>query len=126
MAQRLVRTLCHECRQPYRPTPEELPDDFPVDKLREVGTLYRAVGCRACRQVGYKGRVGLFELLVTTNRIRHLAHERASTWAMTQAALRQGMCTLRQGGWRKVLRGHTTVDEVLRVTKGNDLAVNDA
>jgi general secretion pathway protein E/type IV pilus assembly protein PilB len=125
MAQRLVRTLCRECCQDYRPAREDLPDDFPFEELAKKGVLKRAVGCRACRNVGYKGRVGLFELLVTTNRIRQIAHERSSSWKIKEAALAQGMQTLRQDGWRKVLDGRTTVEEVVRVTKGNDL-VSDA
>ncbi len=126
MAQRLVRTLCEQCKEPYEPQPEELPDDFPLDRLKEVGTLYRPRGCRACRHVGYQGRLGLFELLVTTNRIRQLAHDRASAWAIKQAALQEGMQTLRHDGWRKVLAGRTSVEEVVRVTKGNDLTYADA
>ncbi len=125
MAQRLVRTLCPECRQAYRPQREDLPADFPFDQLDAGATLYRAAGCRTCRNVGYKGRLGLFELLVTTNRVRQIAHERTSSWAIQQTALAQGMRTLRQDGWRKVLTGRTTVEEVVRVTKGNDL-VSDA
>ena len=122
MAQRLVRTLCRACRQPYRPRRDELPRDFPADKLEEAGgTIYRGAGCRACRQVGYRGRLGLFELLVTTNRIRQLAHDRQSAWVIQQAAVEQGMRTLREDGWVKVLSGRTTVDEVVRVTKMNEL-----
>jgi general secretion pathway protein E len=117
MAQRLVRTLCPHCREAYHPKPDELPADFPCEALG--GTpLYRQTGCRACRQVGYTGRVGLFELLVTTEEIRQLSHERVTSWAIQQAAVRQGMRTLREDGWRKVLAGRTTIDEVLRVTKG--------
>ena len=67
--------------------------------------------------MGYRGRVGLYELLVTTEEIRQLSHDRASSWAIEQAAVRSGMRTLREDGWRKVLTGRTTVDEVLRVTK---------
>jgi general secretion pathway protein E/type IV pilus assembly protein PilB len=117
MAQRLVRTLCKHCRQPYQPADDELPADFPRDALGSA-PLYRAVGCRECRQVGYRGRVGLYELLVTTEEIRQLSHERVSSWAIQQAAVRRGMRTLRDDGWVKVLDGRTTVDEVLRVTKG--------
>jgi general secretion pathway protein E/type IV pilus assembly protein PilB len=68
--------------------------------------------------VGYRGRVGLYELLVTTEEIRQLSHERVSSWAIHQAAVRRGMRTLREDGWLKVLAGRTTIDEVLRVTKG--------
>jgi len=121
MAQRLVRTLCPECKEPYRPSREDLPDDFPIDQLQEGAVIYRATGCRACRDVGYRGRLGIFELLVTTESIRQLAHDRSSTWAIKQAAVRDGMRTLRQDGWVKVLTGRTTVDEVVRATKGNDL-----
>ena len=118
MAQRLVRTLCPHCKQPYYPKPEALPSDFPQDGLASAAPLYRQVGCRDCRHVGYRGRVGLFELLITTEEIRQLSHERVSSWAIQQAAVRQGMRTLREDGWRKVLAGRTTIDEVLRVTKG--------
>jgi len=117
MAQRLVRTLCPECKEPYHPKPGELPGDFPCEQLQGGATLFRPVGCRACRQVGYRGRVGLFELLMTTEQIRQLAHDRASSWAIEEQAVRQGMLTLRQDGWRKVLGGRTTVEEVTRVTK---------
>ncbi len=126
MAQRLVRTLCLKCKEPYEPDPDQLPRDFPVEELKRGVVLYRAVGCRACRHVGYKGRVGLFELLVTTNRIRQITHDRSSTWAITQAALEEGMRTLRQDGWLKCLAGRTTVDEVVRVTKTNELVNNAA
>jgi len=121
MAQRLVRTLCPACKEPHRPQRDELPDDFPIDQLKEGAVIYRATGCRACRDVGYKGRVGIFELLVTTETIRQLSHDRSSTWTIKQAAIREGMRTLRQDGWVKVLSGRTTVDEVVRATKGNDL-----
>ena len=68
--------------------------------------------------MGYRGRLGIFELLITTDRIRQLAHDGASSWVLKKAAIEEGMRTLRQDGWCKVLRGETTIDEVLRVTKG--------
>jgi general secretion pathway protein E/type IV pilus assembly protein PilB len=118
MAQRLVRTLCAKCKQPYRPEPGDLPSDFPLEALA-AGPLYRPQGCRACRQLGYQGRLGLFELLVTSEPVRQLAHERAGAWAIKKAALAGGLRTLRQDGWQKVLSGRTSVDEVVRVTKGD-------
>ena len=121
MAQRLVRTLCRRCREPYEPADDELPVDFPRDQLTAGVTFYRATGCRDCRQVGYSGRIGIYELLVTTDRVRQLAHDRASTWEIRKAGIEDGMMTLRQDGWRKVLSGRTTLDEVLRVTKGDRL-----
>jgi general secretion pathway protein E/type IV pilus assembly protein PilB len=117
MAQRLVRVLCPHCKEPYHPKAADLPAGFPCDGLSADAPLYRAVGCRQCLQVGYRGRVGLFELMPSTDEVRRLAHERTSSWAIQQTAVRQGMRTLREDGWRKVLAGRTTVDEVLRVTK---------
>jgi general secretion pathway protein E/type IV pilus assembly protein PilB len=118
MAQRLVRTLCKHCKEPYKPATDELPPDFPMEKLTSDVTLYRPVGCRECRQVGYRGRIGLYELLVTTEEIRQLSHDRVSSWAIEKAAVEKGMRTLREDGWLKVLAGRTTIDEVMRMTKG--------
>ncbi|MGQ9607268.1 MAG: GspE/PulE family protein [Thermogutta sp.] len=120
MAQRLVRTLCPECKEPYEPDPADLPRDFPRDRLEKGAVLYRAKGCRACRHVGYRGRVGIFELLVTTERIRQLAHDRAGSWAIRQAAVAEGMITLRQDAWRKVFAGRTTIEEIERVTRAEE------
>lgn len=120
LAQRLVRTLCPECREAYRPSLGDLPDDFPEDLLRKNGgTLYRPGGCRQCRQSGYRGRMGIYELLVANDEIRRLASERAATNVVKRAAMDAGMRTLRQDGWAKVLRGKTSVEEVLRVTKSD-------
>jgi general secretion pathway protein E/type IV pilus assembly protein PilB len=120
MAQRLVRTLCTQCKEPYRPSVDELPTDFPREKLAECdGQLYRKAGCRACRHVGYSGRLGIYELLVTTERVRKLAHDRASTWDIRRAGIEDGMVTLRQDGWKKVIAGTSSVDEIMRVTKGD-------
>jgi type II secretory ATPase GspE/PulE/Tfp pilus assembly ATPase PilB-like protein len=120
MAQRLVRRLCTQCKESYVPDAAELPNDFPADRLKEVGgKLYRNRGCRACRNVGYSGRMGIYELLLTTDRIRQLAHDRASTWEITKAGVEEGMISLRQDGWKKVLAGRTTIEEVARTTKGD-------
>ncbi|MCC6494604.1 MAG: type II/IV secretion system protein [Pirellulales bacterium] len=120
MAKRLVRTLCTECREPYKPDRDELPDDFPWDDYRaRREPLFRPAGCRQCRQAGYTGRQGIFELCETTDAVRQLAHDRSSSWEIRKAALADGMQTLRQDAWLKVLEGMTTVDEVVRVTKGD-------
>ncbi len=117
MAQRLVRVLCSECRQPYEPGDDEVPPDFPLAEVRQQGQqLYQPVGCRRCRGKGYTGRVGLYELLVANDEIRLLAAERVASHKVKQAAMRAGMRTLRQDGWLKVIRGQTTIDEVMRVT----------
>ncbi len=118
MAQRLVRRLCSHCRRPYHPSRDDLPPDFPWDEL-EDGPLFQAVGCRECRNVGYSGRVGIYELLVTTEEVRRLAHDNESSWEIKKAAVKSGMITLRQDGWSKAVHGVTTVGEVLRVTKGD-------
>jgi general secretion pathway protein E/type IV pilus assembly protein PilB len=118
MAQRLVRRLCKHCKKPWHPAPAELPPDFPVEALKDA-TLFTHVGCRECRQTGYSGRLGMYELLVTTEEVRRLSHDNASTWELKKAGIRGGMVTLRRDGWRKVLRGVTSVDEVARVTKGD-------
>ncbi|NNE01499.1 MAG: Flp pilus assembly complex ATPase component TadA [Pirellulaceae bacterium] len=117
MAQRLLRRLCKHCREPYSPTKLEVPKDFPWD-LAGDAQLYRAVGCRECRQVGYTGRMGIYELLGANDEIRALAQERASSWVIRKAAVDAGMRTLRMDAWDKVIAGSTSVDEVLRVTKG--------
>jgi general secretion pathway protein E/type IV pilus assembly protein PilB len=120
MAQRLLRRLCKECKEAYTPDANDLPVDFPWDML-DGRPMYRAKGCRACRGVGYTGRMGIYELMLTTEEIRELAHERVSSFAIKQAALKAGMRTLRDDAWAKAMHGSTTVDEVLRVTKGDRL-----
>ena len=117
MAQRLVRTLCIHCREAYMPSDEEVPVDFPLDDYTAGQPIYRAQGCRQCRNTGYAGRLGIYELLVSNDEIRVLASERRSTNEIRKAAIASGMRTLREDGWIKVARGLTTVEEVLRVTK---------
>ena len=118
MAQRLVRRLCTHCKQAYRPDRKDVPQDFPWEELagREI---FRAVGCRECRGTGYRGRQGIYELMVTTNEIRQLAHDRVSTWKLVECSIGQGMRTLRQDGWKKVLSGISSVEEVVRNAKAD-------
>jgi len=119
MAQRLVRKLCAECKAPIETKREDMPRDFPWEQFQAGGKpLYRNVGCRACRHTGFAGRMGLFELMTTTETLRQLAHERATSWKIKQTAVAEGMRTLREDGWLKVLDGRTTIEEVVRVTKG--------
>jgi general secretion pathway protein E/type IV pilus assembly protein PilB len=117
MAQRLVRRLC-DCKQAVVPAKNDLPADFPLDKLGTT-PIYQPVGCRECRNVGYRGRLGVYELLVVDDALRQLAHDRVSTWEIKKAAIAGGMKTLRDDGWRKVIAGQTSIDEVLRITKGD-------
>jgi general secretion pathway protein E/type IV pilus assembly protein PilB len=112
MAQRLVRTICPECKEEYEPN--EVPNDFPQEGGRP--RLWRGAGCRACRQTGFRGRCGIFELMVTGDSIREMVVQRVNASAIRRQALQEGMLTLRQDGWRKVRQGMTTLDEVARVT----------
>jgi general secretion pathway protein E/type IV pilus assembly protein PilB len=116
MAQRLIRQLCLECRESYTPDESDMPSDFP-QPFPEV--LYRPVGCRACRETGYSGRTGIFELLRTDEGVRDLCVARASSSKIRQHGLENGMTTLRQSGWLKVAEGVTDVEEIARITKGD-------
>ncbi|ADB18331.1 type II secretion system protein E [Pirellula staleyi DSM 6068] len=118
MAQRLVRRLCKHCKQPYDAVRDDVPSDFPWEDLQSR-PLFKGVGCRECRNTGYRGRMGIYELLVTTNEIRQLACDRASSWKIMQAASKEGMRSLRQDGWKKVLVGGTSVEEVTRAAKAD-------
>jgi len=120
MAQRLLRRLCPHCKEIYTPGKEDIPSDFPWERAGGI-TWYRPVGCRECRQLGYSGRMGIYELLVTNDHIRELAQNRASSWDIRKAAVEAGMRTLRMDSWDKVIAGDTSIDEVLRVTKGEVL-----
>ena len=117
MAQRLVRTICKDCKVEYEPDQSDVPPDFPGAGGRL--TLFKGAGCRSCRQSGYRGRLGLFELLVASDPLRELIVARENAMRIRQQALKEGMVTLRQDGWRKVLAGMTTLEEVCRVTAGD-------
>ncbi len=118
MSQRLVRRLCAHCKQKYEPAKDDLPLDFPWEK--KSGPIYKAVGCRECRNTGYRGRLGIYELMVTTNDIRQMAHDRLSSWKIMQASMELGMRSLRQDAWCKVVDGRTSVDEVVRNAKADN------
>lgn len=122
VAQRLVRGLCNSCKQPVQLEESFLKEhNFPIERLATEGPIYEAVGCDECRGNGYKGRTGIFEILPVTDDIRPLVVQHASASAIKQASLEQGMKTLREDGWDKVLAGVTTIDEILRVTEDNEL-----
>ena len=115
LAQRLVRRICPDCRERYTPDPQAvaLLAQQPVGRL----TLVRGKGCPTCRGTGYRGRTGLFELLVVTDEIKQAIGRMVSTLELRELARAQGMVTLRQDGWARVQAGLTTVEEVLRVTE---------
>jgi general secretion pathway protein E/type IV pilus assembly protein PilB len=121
MAQRLVRTICPDCKVAFQPDIRDLPIDFPLEdrNLGPVPNLYKGTGCRACRQSGYRGRTGIHELMVASDPLREMIVSRVNAAVIRHEAMKAGMLTLRQDGWRKVLNGTTTLDEVGRVTAGD-------
>ena len=116
VAQRLIRKVCQRCREPYEPSEDELfqlglsPEDI------EGRNLYRGRGCDFCNQSGYKGRMGLFEILVMDDELRDLVMKQASTNLLRSEAQKRGMRTLRQSGLAALFDGLTTIDEVIRET----------
>ncbi len=123
MAQRLVRTVCPECKTTFVPTADvDVPIDFP--KVNPATTepwehLSKGTGCRNCRNSGYRGRTGIHELLVNTDVVKDLIVQKVNASVIRMEALKQGMRTLRQDGFWKCLNGTTTLDEVARTTAGD-------
>jgi type II secretory ATPase GspE/PulE/Tfp pilus assembly ATPase PilB-like protein len=124
LAQRLVRVLCPECKQEDNsPTTQALKVQL---NFRPEAKVFRAVGCRECRQTGYHGRRGIFEWMDTTNQIRQLILKGASSGEIRDVATQNGMRTLAEDGWRLVSNGTTTPEEVLRVTKDQSVSKSPA
>jgi type IV pilus assembly protein PilB len=119
MAQRLVRRLCPNCKQPGELSETEL-HAFRLEpsQLNEAQVM-KPVGCEQCRNIGYKGRMGIFEIFVIDDEIRHLINNRRSTLILRQRARELGMRTLREDGVRKVLGGLTSAEEVISTTLGD-------
>jgi len=115
VAQRLVRTICSSCKQSYTPS-EEVIRDFGAE-LPSNPKFYRGAGCKACKNSGYKGRIGVFEMLLITDKIRDLILAKTPSSQIKHVAQEAGMKTLRQDGIIKVLAGATTIDEVIRVSQ---------
>jgi type IV pilus assembly protein PilB len=116
LGQRLVRTVCKNCRTPFEPTESQLellnlsPHDL-GDKSFHYGR-----GCSVCNDTGYKGRKGIFELLIISEAIRALINERAPTVVLRQKAVELGMVTLREDGLRAIFEGDTTIEEIVKYT----------
>lgn len=114
-AQRLARRLCSECKEPYTPPVEPLRNvGFPFDE-NNIPTLFRPVGCNKCNNTGYKGRVGLYEIMLMSENIELLTIERATAEEIKKVAIQEGMKTLREDGLEKVGMGLTSIEEVMRV-----------
>ncbi len=119
MAQRLVRRICQNCKEPYQPEPFELRSaGLAPEDVRDI-TFYRGAGCPECNQTGYKGRIGIFELMEMDSELREMAFKKIPTNRIRDQAVASGMRTLKQDGIRKVLQGVTTIEEVLRITAGD-------
>src|SRR6266542_2416609 len=116
MAQRLVRSICRQCRATYHPS-DTLLAELGISR-RDIGDnqFYYGKGCDACNNTGYKGRKGIYELLKVTDPIRELINERAPTVTLKEKAIELGMVTLRQDGLRSIFAGDTTIEEVLKYT----------
>jgi type II secretory ATPase GspE/PulE/Tfp pilus assembly ATPase PilB-like protein len=117
IAQRLVRQICSECSAPHTPETALLQEEFGLAP-EDIGKIEfrHGPGCDACRQTGYKGRAAVYEILPFTNAIKELTVQHATSTAIKERALEEGMSTLRASGWRRVCEGKTTLEEVLRVT----------
>ena len=116
LAQRLIRKICMDCREPIKVHPQLLIDlGVPPDEVKSF-PVYKGKGCPICNNTGYKGRIGLYEVMPMKEEVRELILSRASTTEIKREAMRLGMKTLRQSGITKVKNGMTTIEEVLRST----------
>lgn len=123
IAQRLVRKICEVCKSTRTITKEELLENLPAEAINMyVGEknsviIYQGAGCKICHMTGYSGRIGVFEVLEVTKNIRDLITKRQDADVISQKAIEEGMTTMLDDGLEKVLKGLTTIEEVLRVTK---------
>ena len=117
MAQRLVRVNCTKCKQPFQPLDAQIEAAGVTPEMLKGATFMKGRGCAHCQKSGYKGRLGIFELMVMNSKIRELAFQGAPTNEIRRAAVGSGMNVMFNDGVQKVLRGITTFDEVFRVSK---------
>jgi type IV pilus assembly protein PilB len=117
LAQRLVRVNCPKCKQPFQPLDTQIEAAGITPEQLKGATFMKGRGCAHCQKSGYKGRLGIFELMVMTSKIRELAFQGAPTQELRRAAVTQGMTVMYQDGVNKALRGITTLEEVFRVAK---------
>ena len=122
MAQRLIRTLCQDCKEPYAALPEEMRElGLSADMVGPKPTFWEGKGCGSCLSTGYRGRMGIHEMMLPTDDIRQLILQNVDSNSIKKKAMAQGMRTLREDGARKVLAGITSSAEVLRVTAEDTL-----
>jgi type II secretory ATPase GspE/PulE/Tfp pilus assembly ATPase PilB-like protein len=119
MAQRLVRRLCNNCKEAGELTDTEL-RALRIEPGQLLGAqVMKPVGCEQCCQIGYKGRIGIFEIFIIDDEVRHMINKRSSTLMLRQRARELGMRTLREDGVRKILAGLTSAEEVISITMGD-------
>jgi general secretion pathway protein E len=116
IAQRLVRVLCEHCKEAYKPDMTLQSLGVRPDRLGKY-TFYRPKGCDQCFNTGYRGRIGIYEIMLMDNKLKSLVQRTFDAYQIKQEALKQGMVTLRRDGIEKVLRGITSIEEVIRVTQ---------
>jgi len=116
LAQRLVRVLCTDCREPYRAPESEL-NRIGLDPSRWSGPVYRAKGCRACRNTGFRGRTAVHELMVVDDEVRELVMKKNDASSIRRLCTSKGMKVLRHDGVERIAVGQTTIEELLRVTQ---------
>ena len=122
MAQRLVRKVCPKCRTRYEPPPHTLASLGLRPELAKKANFMKGKGCTYCGKSGYRGRMGIYELMAMTNTIREMTFKGEPTQVLRKAARKQGMRTLFEDGMIKAMKGLTTIDEVLRITHHESLA----
>jgi type IV pilus assembly protein PilB len=116
VAQRLARKLCSRCREGYKPEPTELAQaGFIEDRWDDIEELFRPVGCPSCSKTGYRGRLGLYEVMPVGEEIERMIVDRVSSEDIRRSAIADGMITLRKDGLEKVKQGVTSIEEILRV-----------
>jgi type IV pilus assembly protein PilB len=120
IAQRLVRTICPKCKEQFQPTEEQLMElELRPEQVRGR-SFYRGRGCENCNGSGYRGRMGLFEILVMDDELREMVMKQASTAAVRAECRKKGMRTLREAGMAAIYNGQTTIDEVVRETLSDE------
>ncbi len=127
IAQRLARRVCPHCYEMYTPEPEQVQDllGSQTGVITSDLLIPRAVGCKECRGRGYKGRIGLFEVILMSEELREMTIQRASASQLKRTAMRMGMKTLREDGWRKAVAGYTTIEEIVRLTQEDEFDIGE-
>ncbi|HZZ28312.1 MAG TPA: ATPase, T2SS/T4P/T4SS family [Pirellulales bacterium] len=121
LAQRLVRVICPKCKQPFKPSESVLKQSGVTPEMAATATFMKGKGCNNCQQSGYRGRLGIYELMLMSSKIRELAFEGAATQVIRKTAISLGMTTLYNDGLNKVMKGITTLEELTRTAKQHEI-----